>query len=91
MTGPFASLTQLLSDVILPNLKAVQKSQAEQVAANSRLEQAIQDLRTHLESEFALMALQLSACQTELAATQEALKTAQEQGVNGRRLNLLIQ
>jgi hypothetical protein len=91
MTGPFASLTQLLSGVILPNLKAVQKSQAEQVAANRRLEEAIQDLRTHLESEFALMATQLSACQTELTATQEALKAAQEQGVNGRRLNLLIQ
>ena len=91
MTGPFASLTQLLSNVILPNLKAVQQSQADQVAANSRLEQAIQDLRTHLELEFAQLATQLSACQTELTATQEALKTAQEQGVNGRRLSLLIQ
>ena len=38
MIEPFASLARLLSDVILPNLKAVQKSQAGQIAANQRLE-----------------------------------------------------
>jgi PBP1b-binding outer membrane lipoprotein LpoB len=77
MNDPFASLTQLLSDVILPNLKAVQMSQAEQIAANDRLEQAIEDLRTHLESQFATLSAQLTACQAELAATQAALTTTQ--------------
>jgi phage-related tail protein len=77
MNDPFASLTQLLSDVILPNLKAVQMSQAEQIAANERLEQAIEDLRTHLESQFATLSAQLTACQAELAATQAALTTTQ--------------
>jgi Skp family chaperone for outer membrane proteins len=77
MDDPSASLTQLLSDVILPNLKAVQMSQAEQIAANDRLEQAIEDLRTHLESEFAKLSAQLTACQAELAATQAALQAAQ--------------
>jgi len=77
MSDPFASLTQLLADVILPNLKAVQMSQAEQIAANDRLEQAIEDLRTHLESQFALLSAQLTACRAELAATQAALKIAQ--------------
>ena len=79
MNEPFASLTRLLSDVILPNLKAVQAIQAEQIAANDRLERAIDDLRTHLELQFAQLSAQLTACLAELAATQAALKAAQIQ------------
>jgi hypothetical protein len=79
MNDPFASLTLLLTDAILPNLKAVQASQSEQIAANDRLEQAIDDLRTHIESRFALLSAQLTACRAELAATQAALKAAQIQ------------
>jgi len=48
-------LTRLLCDVILPNLKLVQTSQAEQIAANDRLETAIEELRLHLESQFATL------------------------------------
>jgi hypothetical protein len=77
MNDPFSSLTQLLSEVILPNLKVVQMSQAEQIAANDRLEQAIEDLRTHLQSQFATLSAQLTACQAELAATQAALTATQ--------------
>ena len=77
MNDPFSSLTQLLFDVVLPNLKAVQMSQAEQIAANDRLEESIEDLRTHLDSQFALLSVQLTACQAELAATQAALKATQ--------------
>jgi hypothetical protein len=77
MNDPFASVTQLLSNVVLPNLKAVHESQAEQLAANDRLEHAIEELRTHLDSQFALLSAQLTACQAELAATQAALKAVQ--------------
>ena len=77
MSDPFDSLTQLLSDVVLPNLKAVQLSQSEQIAANDRLEHAIEDLRAHLEAKFVRLNAQLTACQAELAATQAALKAAQ--------------
>jgi hypothetical protein len=70
-------LTQLLSDVVLPNLKAVQMSQAEQIAANNRLEHAIHELRRHIDSQFALLAHQLTACRAELAAAHAALKAAQ--------------
>jgi outer membrane protein TolC len=77
MNGPFASLSQLLSDIILPNLKAVQTNQAEQIASNDRLERAIEELRKDLESQFALLTAQLTACQVELAATQASLKAAQ--------------
>jgi hypothetical protein len=91
MTDPLASLTQLLAEVILPNLKAVQVSQAEQIAANDRLEQAIEDLRNHLDTQFARLAAQLTACQAELAATQAALKAAQiKAGLRAPEGKLLI-
>ena len=61
MNEPFDSLSRLLSDVILPNLKSVQVSQAEQIAANDRLEMAIEELRLHLESQFAHLTAQLTA------------------------------
>lgn len=77
MNNPFASVTHLLAEVVLPNLKAVQMSQSEQIAANDRLEQAIEDLRAQLQSQFAQLSAQLTACQAELAATQAALKAAQ--------------
>jgi hypothetical protein len=86
-----ASLTQLLADVILPNLKAVQASQIEQIAANDRLENDIEELRIHLESHFAHLSAQLTACRAELAATQAALKAAQVQaGLRVPERNLLI-
>jgi hypothetical protein len=91
MNDPFASLSRLLSDVILPNLKAVQTSQAEQIASNDRLKQAIEDLRRHLESQFALLTAQLTACQAELAATQAALQAAQSQaGLRAPEPKLLV-
>jgi hypothetical protein len=91
MSDPFASLTLLLTDVILPNLKNVQTSQAEQIAANDRLELAIEDLRTYIESKFALLSAQLTSCQAELALTQAALKAAQRQaGTRGPEGKLMI-
>jgi hypothetical protein len=68
MSEPLVSLTQILTDVVLPNLKSVHVSQAEQIAANDRLENAIEELRLHLESQFAHLSAQLTACRAELAA-----------------------
>ena len=77
MNDPIDPLTQLLSNVILPNLKAVQQSQGEQIAANDRLEQSIEELRVHLASQFAHLSAQLTSCRAELAATQALLKAMQ--------------
>jgi dynactin complex subunit len=77
MDEPIDSLTRLLADVILPNLQSVQGSQAEQIAANARLENALEELRACLKSQFAQLSAQLSACRVELAVTQLALKAAQ--------------
>ncbi len=79
MNEPFLSITRLLTDVILPNLKTVQVSQAEQIAANDRLENAIEELRLHLESQFAHLSAQLTACRAELAAALAAFRAACEQ------------
>ena len=79
MDETFAPLTRILTDVILPNLKAVQQSQAEQIAANDRLEDAIEELRLHLASQFAHLSAQLTACRAELAAAQAMFKAVQQQ------------
>ncbi|MFZ1083909.1 MAG: hypothetical protein WAN35_02955 [Terracidiphilus sp.] len=77
MTDPNIAVTRLLIDVVLPNLKTVQVSQTEQIAANDRLENAIEELRLHLESQFAHLTAQLTACRAELAATQAMLNANQ--------------
>jgi hypothetical protein len=83
MDDLLAPLTRLLSDVILPNLKAVQARQAEQIAANDSLENSIEELRVHLASQFALLAAQLTACRAEVAATQAMLRAfRQKDGVD---------
>ena len=79
MSEPIDSLMQVLTDVILPNLKSVQVSQTEQIAANDRLENAIEELRVHLESQFAHLSAQLTACRAELAAAQAAFNAAHPQ------------
>ncbi len=79
MNEILAPISRLLSEVILPNLKAVEHSQAEQMAANDRLEQAIEELRLHLDTQFALLSAQLTSCRADLAATQAVLKAAQAQ------------
>jgi hypothetical protein len=79
MDDLFVPLTQLLTDIILPNLKSVQVSQAEQIAVNDRLENAIEELRLHLESQFAHLSAQLTACRAELAAAHAAFQAVQAQ------------
>ena len=77
MDDPLAPLTHLLSDVILPNLKSVQASQLEQIAANDQLEQAIEDLQAHIRSQFALLNARITACRAEIGALQAVLEEAQ--------------
>ena len=74
-----APLLRLLTDVVLPNLKAVQASQSEQIAANDRIELAIEKLQAHMRSHFALLDAQLTACRAEIAALHAALEAAQAQ------------
>jgi hypothetical protein len=81
MNRPIASLARLIGEAILPSLKAVQTSQAEQIAANNRLENSLDQLRMHIlyiESQFAHISTQLTACRADLAATQAVFNAAKE-------------
>ena len=75
------TLNHLLSDVILPNLKTVQTSQLEQIAANDRLEEQINELQTQIRTEFAQLQAQLTACRSEIATLQAILKAVQSEGL----------
>ena len=77
MSDPVEIVTNLLQGIILPNLKAVQVSQSEQIAANDRLENAIDELRMNLEQQFNHLSAQLTACRAELAAAQALIKALQ--------------
>ncbi len=83
MDDPIDSLTELLLTSILPNLRAVQVSQAEQIAANDRLEMAIEQLRAHLNAEFNKLSAQIIAARAEMAALQAALQTLQARTQGG--------
>ena len=74
-----ATFNHLLSDVILPNLKAVQTNQAEQIAANDRIEEEISELQMQIRSEFAHLQAQLTACRAEIAALHAMLKSVESQ------------
>jgi hypothetical protein len=89
MEDPLVSLTRVLAEVILPNLQSVQASQAEQIAANDRLENSIEELRMHLESQFAHLSAQLTACRAEVAAAQAAFQARTQGGVAPDRTNLI--
>lgn len=71
-----SSVVRLLNEVVLPNLKTVHAGQTQQIETTHRVERAIEDLRIRLESQFAELTVQLTACRAELAATQALLKAA---------------
>jgi hypothetical protein len=79
MNEALETLARLLSDVILPNLKSVDASQREQIAANDRLELEIEELRLHVNSQFAHLAAILTACRAEVAVTRAVLEAVQTQ------------
>lgn len=76
MNDVFETISHLLNNVILPNLQVVRDRQKEQIAANDRIEHDIEELRLELESQFANLNAQLTACRAELAATQAILSAA---------------
>jgi len=80
MSDIAATFNHLLTDVILPNLKAVQSNQTEQIAANDRIEEELSELQLQIRSEFAHLQAQLTACRAEIAALHAILKSTQAQG-----------
>ena len=74
MNDAIEVVTRLLSETVLPGLHRVHASQKEQIAANDRLEGAIEELRSRLEMQFAELRAQLTACRAEVAALHATLQ-----------------
>ncbi len=72
---PLLQLSDLLSDIVLPNLHEIQDSQAEQRVKTDTLNRAIEDFRTEMQVRFAELRAELAACRAELA---EALSKVAE-------------
>jgi len=77
-------LSRLLVEVVLPRLQTVQIHQSEQIAANNRLQDSIDQMRVSLDDQFASLSAQLTACRAELAATQAVLQAVQVQKITER-------
>jgi len=69
-----SQLHALLLDVILPNLKGIQASQAEQRAQTERLNQNLEEFRAEMQLRFAEIRAELAACRQEVEDTMVTLR-----------------
>jgi len=67
-------LHALLVDVILPHLKGVQASQAEQRVQTERLNQNLEEFRSEMQLRFAEIRAELAACRQEVEDTMVTLR-----------------
>ncbi len=75
MSDVFSQFYQLLVDVILPNLKGIQASQAEQRLQTDRLNRNIEEFRAEMQVRFAEMRADIAACR---AQVEDAMVTIRE-------------
>jgi uncharacterized membrane-anchored protein len=85
------ALSNLLSNVILPNLRSVQARQAEQMEQSARVEAAITELRQHIELQFNHMNSQLNHNYEELTRLRDALIVLklEQASLANQKLNLI--
>ena len=67
-------LHALLVDVILPHLKGIQASQAEQRVQTGRLNQNLEEFRSEMHLRFAEIRAELAACRQEVEDTMVTLR-----------------
>lgn len=67
-------LHALLVDVILPHLKGIQASQAEQRVQTERLNQNLEEFRSEMHLRFAEIRAELAACRQEVEDTMVTLR-----------------
>jgi len=67
-------LHALLVDVILPHLKGIQASQAEQRVQTERLNQNLEEFRSEMQLRFAEIRAELAACRQEVEDTMVTLR-----------------
>jgi hypothetical protein len=76
MDDSFLQLNLLLTEVVLPLLKDIQTSQAQQRLQSDRLERTIAEFRTEMQMRFADIYAELVACRTQIEDTFLSLSEA---------------
>jgi predicted phage gp36 major capsid-like protein len=75
MSEMFTSLYNLLADVVVPKLKGIEASQAEQRLQSEQLSSDIKDFRAEMRIRFAEIRAEIAACQ---AQVEDAMVTLRE-------------
>jgi hypothetical protein len=70
----------LLLDVILPNLKSVQASQAEQTMQAERLNRDLDEFRAEMQIHMAEIRAEIALCRQELEDTMVTLRESEAAG-----------
>jgi predicted phage gp36 major capsid-like protein len=76
MKEMLSQLHALLLDVILPHLKAVQASQAEQRVQTDLLNRNLEEFRSEMQLRFAEIRAEIAACRQEVEDTMVTLREA---------------
>jgi hypothetical protein len=74
MKDMLSQLHTLLLDVVLPHLKGIQASQAEQRQQTARLNQNLEEFRSEMQLRFAEIRAELAACRQEVEDTMVTLR-----------------
>ena len=78
MSEMLSQLHVLLVDVILPHLKGIQASQAEQRLQTERLNQNLEEFRAEMQVRFTELRAEIAACRQEI---EDAMVTFRESDV----------
>ena len=74
MSEMLSKIYALLLDVILPHLKDIQASQAEQRVQTERLNQNLEEFRAEMQLRFAEIRAELAACRQEVEDTMVTIR-----------------
>lgn len=77
MSEMLSKIYALLLDVILPNLKSVLTSQAEQRSETDRLNRNLDDFRTEMAIRFAEIRAEIALCRQEIEDTMVILRESE--------------
>jgi hypothetical protein len=77
MSEMLLKIDALLLDVILPNLKAVQTSQAEQTTQAERLNRNLEEFRAEIQIRMAEIRAEIALCRQELEDTMVTLRESE--------------
>ena len=77
MSELLSRIYALLADVILPHLKSIETSQAEQRLETDRLNRNLEAFRTEMQIHFLELRAEIAACRQELEDTMVTLRESE--------------